>query len=160
MTVSSKITVFYVRSWQNNKYTRAYLCAIEHEPRKKEHCYLPDPLQGLRERALGSALELLKPLSTATLLLRLHWGRSSLLTHLHTHGERKQDSEWERVVLTSVVLHLCLCKWKGQQLLFISLVNYSVIDLLRLWRKCRTYLEQRQNKKQRERAGTIVYMCA
>lgn len=48
----------------------------EHKPRKKEHFYLPDPLQGLGERALGSALELLKPLPTATLLLllRLHRG--------------------------------------------------------------------------------------
>lgn len=66
------------------------------------HCYLPDPLQGLSERALGSALELLKPLSTATLLLCLHWSWSCFLTRLHTDWEekwgrdRKQDLVKER----------------------------------------------------------------
>lgn len=90
---------------------------------RKEHCYLPDPLQGLGERALGSALELLKSLPTATLLLRLHWDWSRLLTHLHTHGEREGDRDRKQWVRKrergrSSQVYLCLCKWKGWNIFF------------------------------------------
>lgn len=80
----------------------AYECITAYKPRQKKHCYLPDTLQGLSERALGSALELFQSLSTATLLLHLHWGFSYLLTHLHTYTDGGQTDRAPQFCLSEI----------------------------------------------------------
>lgn len=128
---------------------------------QKKHYYLPDPLQGLSERALGSALELLKSLPTATLLLCLHWGWSSLLTHLHTWRETGRQGQKARS-LVEYDTYVCVSERdKIYVSSYVSLVNYTVIELLTLGGNVgHNWNRQEMGNKERKRESWYSSVCA
>jgi len=101
--------------------------------------YLPDAFQGLGERAFCSALELLKTLPTATLLLPLLGCWSCILTHLHTQqrGKRfRQNVTPSSSILQSKRGHVIVDTTKKNTAVFICFRRVQSIPVCRLQAEC------------------------